>query len=170
MQRGQLSGRFKELKRSATLVAISSFALASCFEVDHRAEPDHFEARSPLPGIFIVGAFPEIMGQSVVYEGVWLAELEGSQFFENETKIREYYGDSYFDTWLALHISDPTFPPISPLIEYRSNYGTNSANFVFVKFIGRRNVFPSPFGFGHLGTSRNVMMVEKVISAKALTR
>lgn len=110
------------------------------------------------------------MGPSVVYEGVWLSEFEGSQFFENESRIREKYDDIYFDTWLSVPVGDPTFPPKSSFIKYRSNYGTSSANFILVKFVGRRNIFPGPFGFGHLGTSRNIIVVEKVISAKPLNR
>jgi hypothetical protein len=125
---------------------------------------------SPIPRFEIVGGLPTLMGPSVVYEGVWLSELEGSQFFENDLTIRERYGDIYFNTWLTLHVNDPKFPPKSELTKYKSAYGDYAANFVFVRFIGRRNVFPGPLGFGHLGTSKNEIIVEKVIIAKPLQR
>ncbi len=169
MLRGLLSERYDLGARSiCCFLAMAALLVASC------SNPEEDEASpngiSPLAGYQIIDGIPTLMGPSVIYEGIWLSELEGSQFFENETRIRKLYDDIYFDKWLELRIKQPDFPPVSPSTEYQSNYGSNSANFAWVKFVGRRNLFPGPYGFGHLGTSKNIVVVQKVISAKPLSR
>lgn len=169
-QRGLLSGRCSHFFGRVILYASLTTSVTSCKPHNTDADISEKSTESPAPGIFIVEGLPTFLGPSTVYEGVWLSELEGSQFFENENEIRDYYDEVYFDTWLSIRFRNPDFPPAAPITNYRTNYGPGSATFIWVKFEGRRNIFPGPFGFGHLGTSNKIVLVEKIISARPLKR
>jgi len=168
--RGLSLGRFSHFFRRVGFCTSLMALVVGCNPSGNSPEVSESSTQSPLPGIFIVDGLPLFLGPSTVYQGVWLSETEGSQFFENENVIRDHYDEIYFDTWLSMRFRDPDFPPAAPITNYRSNYGPSSATFIWVKFRGRRNITPGPFGFGHLGTSRNYVLVEKVISARPLKR
>lgn len=170
-QRGLLSGRCSHLLGRAIICASLTAFFISCQRHDTGADISEQATESSIPGIYIVEGLPTFLGPSTVYEGVWLSEMEGSQFFENGTEIQDYYNDEvYFDTWIQMRFSSPAFPPNAPITNFRTEYGPSSATFIWVKFKGRRNLFPGPYGFGHLGTSNNIVLVEKVISSRPLKR
>lgn len=169
-QRGLLSERCNHRWGQAVISACLIAFVTSCQQLDPGTDNSDQATASTVPGIYIVEGLPTFLGPSTVYEGVWLSEMEGSQFFENETEIRDYYDEVYFDTWFQMRFPDPDFPPNAPITNYRTDYGPSAATFIWVKFKGRRNIFPGPFGFGHLGTSKNIVLVEKVISSRPLKR
>lgn len=145
------------------LSVFSACLISSCSKSANN-QPLAKTTESGLPGFRFIGILPNWVGPSEIFEGVWVSELEGSYFVEGDKIVRKYYTGEHIDTWLYPASKGMDFPQQSSPIKYESNYGTYEAHFAHVKFVGRRNLFGSSFGFGHLGVSQRVIFAERVLS------
>jgi hypothetical protein len=157
------------LRSGSAALAVVATILASCSDIPTEVESDRSSTISPLPGIFLAGGFfPEIMGPSRVFEGIWAIEFEGSAFYESALKPENILKDKRFDTWLdpgrsGIALQQPDDPRINQFNDASDEF---YIHYMRVKFVGRRNVFPGLYGFGHLGVYDKMILVENVISAK----
>ena len=87
--------------------------------------------------------------------GVWLDEFEGSAFLPNASVAPAEWRYSPNEIWLD-------FPEHEPLLKG----GTGETRAFAVEFIGRRATYPG--SYGHMGGSRHLVIVSKLLSAKPL--
>jgi hypothetical protein len=80
--------------------------------------------------------------------GVWIDEFEGSEFFEGATSRSAVSLKNNDQTWLELENHRPT------------------GRAYFMDFIGRKTLVPGHYG--HMGGSRNLVLINRVISVRPI--
>lgn len=85
--------------------------------------------------------------------GVWLVEFEGSSFLPGASKVPDWRS-SEDDIWLEYD-----WRKVPPGSRARTNA-------YFIEFIGRKSSYPD--SYGHLGGSRHLVIVDRLISIRPL--
>ena len=90
--------------------------------------------------------------------GVWRAAFEGSEFFPGRTTPPGE--DETSGVWLSVDENAPL--PIA----VRRKGGWEHPPLLLVDFVGRQTLFPG--GYGHMGMSHDLIVVDRLLSARVL--
>jgi hypothetical protein len=98
---------------------------------------------------------------AVRMRGVWVTGFERSGFVPDATEAPLYSDPSPDRIWLDFDDSSPPDPALRAELD---KMRTTAA--VAIEFVGRRS--RSPGNYGHLGGARDMVVVERIISARIL--
>ncbi len=102
----------------------------------------------------------------LIYDGIWIDEFEGQNFVEGATSVRTLNRDQS-TPWFAT--DDPVEPFVKPApLNKAARFGRNLYR---VRFIRRQAIDmhrKPPFGYGHMGSSEGLILLDKMLSIAPL--
>ncbi|MBP6378881.1 MAG: hypothetical protein KA312_00540 [Sphingorhabdus sp.] len=156
---------------SILAIALATACIAGC---NNAADFRYFEIASwhptALPKLAVLDESPTFFGPSDTYEGLWLNEFETDYFVEGLSHHKGNYDNDDLNTWIYPRVEGFLAPGSGRKLQFSSVGDEFPAYISKVKFIGRRNLLPSFYGFGHLGTCSRAIVVEKIISIKPIEK
>ena len=97
-------------------------------------------------------------------EGIWLRTFEGSEFHDR-ARTRSDIGSSVGVPWLSVD------EPLKPFADPLPPQGIYAGRLYRIRFIGRRSVAqnrPPMEGFGHMGGSPGLVLLDEMLSIEDL--